>query len=420
MSGPDPGSATPSATRRIGWGVGDQALSSLTNFAVGITVARTVGPAGFGAFSIGFAAYLTLLGLSRAASSEPLTVRYSGVAAPVWRWGTTRAAGTALVVGAGAGAVMFLTGLMVTGPLREVLVTMGLCLPGLLLQDVWRFAFFAQGKGRAAFANDGIWVLAMAVPVVVIALARPDSVIWPVAAWGGAATIAAAAGCLQARLTPDPGRTREWLREHRDLTGRFMMESASLTGAQQASVFGVGAVAGLAVVGVLRAGQLLLGAVQSVYLAAYLVATPEAVRHLRKRRDLLDPAVKLSVLLAALALLIGGVLLAVPQRVGVSILGTTWVHARAVIVPLSLMTAAAGAHVGASVALRAYAAARHSLRARLVMSVFVVTAEVGGAAVAGAHGAAWGAAAAMWVGTSFWWRQFLVVRSRQRAAVYTA
>jgi len=43
--------------RRAGWGLADQAFSSLTNFAVGLLIARTVGPADFGAFSLAFALY---------------------------------------------------------------------------------------------------------------------------------------------------------------------------------------------------------------------------------------------------------------------------------------------------------------------------------------------------------------------------
>ena len=38
------------AVRRLGWGVADQAVSSLTNFAVSIYVARTLGAVQFGAF----------------------------------------------------------------------------------------------------------------------------------------------------------------------------------------------------------------------------------------------------------------------------------------------------------------------------------------------------------------------------------
>ena len=40
------------ASRRLTWGVADSALSSLTNFLLSIYVARTLGAAQFGAFSL--------------------------------------------------------------------------------------------------------------------------------------------------------------------------------------------------------------------------------------------------------------------------------------------------------------------------------------------------------------------------------
>ena len=63
--------------RRVGWGVGDQALSSLTNFFMGILVARTVSPDDFGAFSLAFGAYVLALVVSRGLTGEPLVVRHS-------------------------------------------------------------------------------------------------------------------------------------------------------------------------------------------------------------------------------------------------------------------------------------------------------------------------------------------------------
>ena len=45
------------AVRRLGWGVADQAVSSLTNFAVSIYVVRTLGATQFGAFSLAYVTY---------------------------------------------------------------------------------------------------------------------------------------------------------------------------------------------------------------------------------------------------------------------------------------------------------------------------------------------------------------------------
>ena len=45
------------AIRRLSWGLADQAVSSLTNFAVSMYVIRTLGAAQFGAFSLAYVTY---------------------------------------------------------------------------------------------------------------------------------------------------------------------------------------------------------------------------------------------------------------------------------------------------------------------------------------------------------------------------
>ena len=45
------------AARRMGWGVADQGMSSLTNFAVNIYIARALGAAEYGAFALAFVTY---------------------------------------------------------------------------------------------------------------------------------------------------------------------------------------------------------------------------------------------------------------------------------------------------------------------------------------------------------------------------
>ena len=64
---------------RFGWGVADQTLSSLTNFALTVLVARSLGVTEFGYFAIVLTIYLTSMGLSRAAITSPLSIRFSYV-----------------------------------------------------------------------------------------------------------------------------------------------------------------------------------------------------------------------------------------------------------------------------------------------------------------------------------------------------
>jgi len=53
------------AARRLGWGVADQGISSLSNFALGLFVARSIGASGFGAFALAFITYTVVINAAR-------------------------------------------------------------------------------------------------------------------------------------------------------------------------------------------------------------------------------------------------------------------------------------------------------------------------------------------------------------------
>ena len=151
------GKSAVSMIGRFGWALADQVLSSATNFLLGLLVARTVGPRELGAFSMAYATFTFSLGAVRAIAGELLVVRHSAVSADEWRDGVKRAAGTALMAGIVVGIGCLIAGVTVGEPFRTVLSIVGISLPFLLVQDVWRFAFFARRRGSAAFLNDLVW-----------------------------------------------------------------------------------------------------------------------------------------------------------------------------------------------------------------------------------------------------------------------
>ena len=63
--------------RRFGWGLADQAMSSVSNAAVSFYVARSSEPPQFGAFSLAYVTYSFALNASRGLATDPLVVRYS-------------------------------------------------------------------------------------------------------------------------------------------------------------------------------------------------------------------------------------------------------------------------------------------------------------------------------------------------------
>ena len=71
--------------RRFGWGLADQAVSSLSNAALSFYVARELGATQFGAFSLAYVTYSFALNASRGLATDPLLVRFSGARAAAWR-----------------------------------------------------------------------------------------------------------------------------------------------------------------------------------------------------------------------------------------------------------------------------------------------------------------------------------------------
>ena len=191
------------AGRRLSWGLADQAMSTLTNFLLSIFVARTLGAAQFGAFSLAYVTYGFAINASRGVSIEPLLIRFSGTDVPTWRRAVAGCTGTALLVGLATGICALAAGLLVGGTTGLAFIALGLTLPGLLLQDSWRYAFFALGRGHYAFINDTIWAAVQIPLLVFLRITGHANVFWFVIAWGIAATVAGAIAPLQAGTVPN-------------------------------------------------------------------------------------------------------------------------------------------------------------------------------------------------------------------------
>ncbi|MGH1555485.1 hypothetical protein ACRAWF_37645 [Streptomyces sp. L7] len=261
---------------RLSWGLADQAASSISNFAVGIYVARSLGVTAFGVFSLAWVTYGVVLNVSRGLATDPLVVRFSGVPQASWRGAVARSTGTAVCVGTALGVLCLAAGLGLGGRVGPAFAALGLMMPGLLLQDAWRFSFFAAGDGRKAFVNDIVWGIAL-IPAMVVA-AHVDTVAAFVLAWGASATVAAGYGCIQSGIRPRPAWARGWLREQRDLGYRYLVENVSLSGASQLRAYGLGVIVGVSAVGAVRGAELLLGPFLAVLMGLSPVTVPEAAR----------------------------------------------------------------------------------------------------------------------------------------------
>ena len=395
------------AASRITWGVADQAMSSLTNFFLSIFVARSLGAAQFGAFSLAYVTYGFTINASRGLSIEPLLIRFSATNPLTWRRATARCTGTALLVGLITGACAFAAGALVGGTTGLAFVALGLTLPGLMLQDAWRYSFFALGRGRHAFINDTIWAVLLLPSLALLKMSGHADVFWLVFAWGAAAAVAAAFAPLQAHVVPSLAGATEWLYRHRDLGPRYLAANTAGNSGDTLRSYAVTSILGLAAVGYMQAANVLLGPFKIILFGIGLIAMPEGARILRRSpRQLPLFCAAASTGLTLLALAWGAVLLiALPRGLGQLMLGSLWRPAYPLVLPATLSVMSLCASTGAAVGLNVMGAASRSLRTAILSSALVVACAVGGAVIGGTLGTMWFAAAASWVGVLVGWQQ---------------
>jgi len=400
--------------RRLGWGVVDQGVSSLGNFALGLLVAKALGPEGFGAFTLAYVTYGVVLNAARGLATDPLLVRHSGAKTPAWRQAVAAATATGLLVGVGAGVVCVVAGLLLPHQIGWAFVALGIGLPGLMLQDAWRFAFFSSHEPSKAVVNDGVWAVLQLVIVWALLTTGTATVGTSVLAFGAAALVAAALGLVQTGIRPRLSDAHRWMRTNIDLGGRYLVENVSISGARQIRFVLLGALAGLAAVGEVRAAEMLMGPFLVILMGMSQVAVPEASQILRRSPGHLGRfCFAFGSVQAVSAALWGGlVLLALPRHLGEDLLGASLWDTADQLLPIVITGMVVGGFsVGAAAGVRALGAARRSLRAQLTYSGLYLLGGSVGAWLGGARGTCLGVAGATALGTVVWWFQLQRARA---------
>jgi O-antigen/teichoic acid export membrane protein len=389
---------------RLGWGVGDQVLSSLTNFALGVIVARSVSAEAFGQFALVFWTYLLLLNIGRAIGSYPLWVVASHVGEATWRPAMAGSAGASLLAGL-TGVGFIVVGAAVGGQ-AGAFVALGIALPGLLLQDAYRLGMIADGRAHLSFGSDLTWTLSMAGLLgVVFVLGTPATVPLLLMLWGIGGSAGAVFAILACGVRPAPRRTRAWLQSNAHLIRGFALGGLAETVAMTAMQYLLAAVAGFVVVAAIRGSQLLLSPVTVAYQGVVTVMGPEASRSLRLQPGgLLRRMAGLAAALTALALVYGAVALMIPDDIGTAILGDSWGPARAIL-PLMVL-AIVGLQIAGSAGLGLLVRGEASHLARLGLTTAPLTAALAvvGGGLAGSTGAAAGLACGYAASVvAYWW-----------------
>lgn len=413
-----PGQPVPAAPPRergggaakAGWTILDQVVSSGTNAVINFVIARRVGASEFGAFTIAYTIFALVVGLSRAASTAPLGISYATAQQPVFRAATRAASGTALVIGLLIGAVLLAVGAASPGAVGVNLVAMGMVMPALLVQDSWRYTFFAQGRPAAAVVNDLGWAAAMAAGFAVLPDRLSSDAASLVLVWGAAAATAAFLGIAQTGTWPNPARAIRWFSAHRETTGFMTAEYVTMQGAQQTSTLIIGALGSSSLVGALRGIQTLLAPTMNLAVALTSFAIPEFPRRpdmpARTRTRL---AYALSALVVASSTIWALAFLVLPDGFGRALLGDTWPRTRSLLGLAIVQQAGPALAVGPAAVLYALGRTRLTFRINLLFAPLLLGCPLIGLHLGGAKGVVVGYAIAFWSTIPVWmiqlWRQ---------------
>lgn len=411
-----------STSGRAVWNLVDQGLSSLSNAAVTVLVARTVPAEVFGRFALAFTTSLLLLALVREMVHQPFLLGASALRGEAFREQARSAGGAAVLAGGMLGGGVLVAAAIVRGPVGESLLVAGLTLPLLFWQDLLRFEAQSAARPREAAINDGVWLLGLAVGLTGL-IAADVKVAWAyLLVWGGTAGLASVVAAVRMRLPPRlPGSLR-WAWARRSTSRWLLVETMAAYGSVQVVILLLGGVVGAAAAGAWRGTQTLLGPVNVLGMAALSFLIPEVVRRpTLSARGRVRAAAALSGGLLLANAVWGGLLLALPRTAGVQLLGDTWDGARTYLPAITVWSAAVALSLGPLSVLQAVGDTRAAARVSILLSPLLIVAALVGLAFNGGLGAAVGVAVAQLAVVPVWWRVLLrVVRRRDDTACATA
>jgi O-antigen/teichoic acid export membrane protein len=296
----------------------DQCVASVSNFAVGVAVARVAGVGGLGAYSLAYTAWLVLAATHRSLVTDPMAIE-NDLAQPQARDHMRAGLAAELVLGAGCvlgflaiGGVLLAVGQHACG---VAFMAIAPWLPFLLVQDYWRWVGFMKAQPGKSLMNDCLFaVIQVAMFGLLFGLGVRSTVV-AIGAWGFGAFGGAVFGLWQFRTRPTWRLGLKRLRLRWQMSKWLLGTSTSEWGASQAYVILSGLILGPVGLGGLKAASNLVSGPSLVLIqAGGSVGLPEASRAmadrgwpgLRRVERMVTLAGVVSVGLIALAVLLYG------------------------------------------------------------------------------------------------------------------
>lgn len=380
--------------RKLGLTFADQAISSGSNFLVGVLVARFSGLTRFGGYMFAFAIWLVVVGVHRALITEPMII--AGATPRQRHRLLAQGFAAEMVLGVVASVAVGLLGaaflLFGSSGYGGPLVALAPWLPSLLAQDFWRAMSFQQARPDRALANDVLFTTVQVGAFLALMAATPyRSVAVPIACWGVGATAGAALGLVTYGIRPAIGPGVAHLRRHWATSKWLLADFGTQYAADQAYLFYLAAELGSAAYGGFRASANLLGPVMVILQAGGNFGLPEASRRLRSEGPdgLRRLAPRLTLGALACVGLYGGVVSLLGGRLLSAVYGPTFGEYGTLLRLAALQYVVASLVFGQGICLKAVGAIRKLWTARVAVTAVSFTAVVALTHRFGLTGAGW-------------------------------
>lgn len=381
----------------------EQAVYSLSTFLVTIIAARNLSVEHFGAFALSINICLVLVGLQRAYLSEPLLLltgqgHDGGADAPfihrIFRLSIIFGGCAALTIGVGLAIAGY-------GSLHIALIAL-VVLP--FVQDLARYCLISQGKKGVALAFTFCALLMQAGTMTIATfLDGPVVLLCAWAAGGGIALVAFG------RLAFFPVRQNSKVvsrTEAKTLGRQFGSDYVLGVFSLQSTLLTATFVAGAPALAALRGADTLVGPFRILLQTLPAMLLPIWSSRLAASRSSIKQVMS-AILFAALGVTAWGtVLLLTPDYMGEHLLGESWQVAKPVLPVIIFSLYFIAVTNIASVATKAIRSGKQLLVSRLILLPISLVCGVGGAALAGAHGAAIGSLITSVIASFIWLRTF--------------
>lgn len=367
---------------RLGAATLDQVLSSASNFALILLLARESSPSQFGQLVIAYASLTFAVTISRSALGVILGIDLPAASRRDGQLLINRSVAAAVILGLLPFAALgtWALALCVTGEVQtaSILGLLAVASPLILLQDTCRYWAVASARPMVAVRADAIWVAACVAPFAAGGLGLNVSAFTGAAAWVLGATLSMVAFLIHG-LRARPMWAGLWAWFLADERRRHLGADAMLAAfAPLANSTGAAFVAGPQVTAAVRGAGTLFGPLNVLGAAVALAVVPEARRATPRRARRM--VIILAVTLATTAATTGICLSLLPNSLGTQLLGPTWGPAKGLIFLLALEYVGLGLWTAAMMHFRAHGATGTALKFRSLyafMSIILPIAAVG-------------------------------------------